>query len=86
MNCLILVLLLLTCGNGGNCQNEGSCRNNRSNERERRDMGERDCGCRNDSRDSRQESRLESRSFISYPGSNCGCEEPRNNNGCDCAD
>lgn len=86
MNCLILVLLLLSCGNGGNCQNEGSCRNNRSNERERRDMNERDCGCRNDSRDSRQESRLEPRSFISYPGSNCGCEEPRNNNGCDCAE
>lgn len=86
MNCLILVLLLLSCGNRGNCQNEGSCRNNRSNERERRDMNERDCGCRNDSRESRQESRLEPRSFISYPGSNCGCEEPRNNNGCDCAD
>lgn len=83
MNCLILVLLLLCCGNGGNCQNESNCRNNGSNDRGRRDMGDRDCGCRNDSR---QESRLEPRSFISYPGSNCGCDEPRNNNGCDCAD
>lgn len=86
MNCLILVLLLLSCGNGGNWQNDGGCRSNRSNDRDRRDRNERDCGCRNDSRESRQESRLESRSFISYPGSNCGCEESRNNNGCDCAD
>lgn len=103
MNCLILVLLLLCCGNGGNCQNDSTCRNKSSNDcgrrdmndrdcgrrdmsdRDcgRRDMGDRDCGCRNDSR---PESRLEPRSFISYPGSNCGCEEPRNNNGCDCAD
>lgn len=83
MNCLILVLLLLSCGNGGNCPKEGRCRNNRFNDRDCRDAGERDCGCRNDSR---QDSRLEPRPFISYPGPNCGCEESRNNNGCDCAD
>lgn len=83
MNCLILVLLLLSCGNGGNCQNENNCQNRGSNDCGRRDTNDRDCGCRNDSR---QESRLEPRPFISYPGSSCGCEEPRNNNGCDCAD
>lgn len=84
MNCLILVLLLLSCGNGNgerrNTNNGGNCQNDRSSYR---DQGDRDCGCRNDSR---SESRLEPRPFISYPGSSCGCEEQRNNNGCDCAD
>ncbi|MCM1125036.1 MAG: hypothetical protein NC429_01060 [Lachnospiraceae bacterium] len=86
MNYLILVLLLLCCGNGSGAQSDCGCQN-RQADRGFRDRNERehDCGCRNDSR---QESRLEPRTFISYPNpnssSNCGCEESRNNNGCDC--
>lgn len=98
MNCLILVLLLLSC-QGGGCGDcglgrrnmngrDGGCPGRRDSDRERENGGRDcdrdrdrtpDCGCRN-------ESRVESRSFIPYPGSSCGCDEPRNNSGCDCND
>lgn len=82
MNCLILVLLLLCCGNGRGAQNDSGCQNGRPAERGYFGGSGRGCG-----NDPGPEPRLEPRTFISYPGpggSNNGCEEPRNNNGCDC--
>lgn len=96
MNCLILVLLLLCCqggcGNSGfgcstnrddGCPDRNPCRRDsdrgRDGDRDRDRERASDCGCRN-------ESRVEPRPFIPYPGSTCGCEESRNNNGCDCND
>ena len=52
------------------------CDRDRGRDRDRDRDRNPDCGCRN-------ESRMDSRSFIPYPGSTCGCEEPRNK-GCDC--
>ncbi len=86
MNCLLLVLLLL-CNQNNGCDNDCGCGNrNRGcgnsgtggicnsvgSGRDRDDS----CGC--------SDSRVEPRTFIPYPGSTCGCEEPRSNTGCDC--
>lgn len=61
---------------GNRDRNDGCGCNDRDQERD-------GCGCRNEDR---QESRLESRTFIPYPGSSNGCDEPGNRGGCNCAD
>ena len=90
MNCLLLVLLLLCNQNNSGCNNDCGCGNSNSG------CGNNGVGCNRNSggcsnREREREencrcsdSRIEPRTFIPYPGSTCGCEEPRNNNGCDC--
>lgn len=88
-------------GNGCGCfggrnmmGREGVCERRDGQGRERdRDRNE-GCGCNDRDRnegngrrnDDCQESRLDSRSFIPYPGPSCGCDEPVNRGGCNCAD
>lgn len=85
MNSLILLVLLFGCGNNNRrscgCESrrdrEGSCPNGRDRENGR------DCGNSREENDGcgcRQEGRLDSRPFISYPGQGtCGCESSQNN-------
>ena len=93
MNCLILVAILLCCGNNcaGNCGNNGSCGcglpfgglcGGRRDSEDRRGCGgrEEDCGCNSDFR---SESRFEQRPFLFNQSSDCGCDEPKSK-GCDC--
>ena len=97
MNCLILVALLLCCGNNSGCGsvccgNGGFFGGNSGCGREddcgcgnnggRRERREReDCGCNSDFRS--EQPCFEQRPFLFNQSSDCGCNEPKNK-GCDC--
>ena len=98
MNCLILVLLLLCCGNNEGCGNNwGGCFGNRPTPRSggcsdsdrsnsgncRERSNDDDCGCR---KDSRPDSRFDQRPFMFGQNQDCDCgrDDSRDSRGCDC--
>lgn len=73
MNCLILVLLLLCCGNNDNCSDSNSGRERMNNDcgRERRND---DCGCSRERNNSGRSNNA---------GGSCG-NDNSDDDGCDC--
>lgn len=62
-----------SCDRARDCDRERGCERARDCDRDR-NSDNRDMGCRNDSR-------MDTRPFISFQGSTCSCEEPRKNDG-----